>query len=262
MYTILGCVITAGCEKELDFTYHEIDPITVIEGELTPDGIKVGITMTTPMNEPMDRTRLIDAVVALTDMTAEEEVYLTPDNQGYFTGQIHSVYGHDYRLTVERNGQSFASVTTMFSPVEILGLEFNWIKMPYDYVAILQCRFTDNPMVAGDCYWIKIYRNGEIYRWAQVDDRSAVNGIATYFTMTTRRDTNEEEDDEVLYDGDEITCSVTRISKSMHDYLESLQNNSNGPAMFEGDQCLGYFLASAPVSESIVFHPDEIPEYK
>jgi hypothetical protein len=48
----------------------------------------------------------------------------------------------------------------------------------------------------------------------------------------------------------------------MHDYLEALQNDSNGPAMFSGDKCLGYFVATSPVSASIVFRPDEIPEYK
>ena len=39
-------------------------------------------------------------------------------------------------------------------------------------------------------------------------------------------------------------------------------NDSNGPAMFSGDKCLGYFMATSPVSESIAFHPDEIPEFK
>lgn len=58
-----------GCEKELDFKYHDIDPIVVIEGELTPDGAKVGITMTTPMDEPMDRTHLTDATVRIEDIT-------------------------------------------------------------------------------------------------------------------------------------------------------------------------------------------------
>ncbi|MDE5750269.1 MAG: hypothetical protein K2H87_05825, partial [Duncaniella sp.] len=62
---ILLMALLTSCEKELDIRYHDIDPLTVIEAELTPDGARVGITMTTPMDEPMDLTRLTDATVTL-----------------------------------------------------------------------------------------------------------------------------------------------------------------------------------------------------
>ena len=38
--------VLVSCEKELDISYHNIDPLPVIEAELTPDGARVGITMT------------------------------------------------------------------------------------------------------------------------------------------------------------------------------------------------------------------------
>ena len=31
------------------------------------------------------------------------------------------------------------------APVEITGMEFEWVKMPYDYVAVLQVSFVDDP---------------------------------------------------------------------------------------------------------------------
>ena len=34
MMTIV-CAVLSSCEKELDFKYHEIDPLLVIEGSLT-----------------------------------------------------------------------------------------------------------------------------------------------------------------------------------------------------------------------------------
>lgn len=73
-----------GCEKELDFKYHDIDPIVVIEGELTPEGAKVGITMTTPMDEPMDRTHLTDATVRIEDITEGITYDLSVDEEGFF----------------------------------------------------------------------------------------------------------------------------------------------------------------------------------
>ena len=58
-------VVLISCEKELDFKYHDIDPITVIEGVLTLDGPLIATTLTMPMDEPMDHTRLTDASVEL-----------------------------------------------------------------------------------------------------------------------------------------------------------------------------------------------------
>lgn len=254
-------LLLVSCEKELDFKYHDIEPLTVIEGTLTPDGARIGITLTTPMDEPMNTSRLTDATVTLRDITDDVTYLLTADEEGYFTDPTPGIIGHDYTLVVERGASRYEATATMYAPTEIVGMEFNWIKMPYDQVAVLQVQYLDNSAISGQCYWLKLYRNGEIYLWNEMDDRSAVDGISTFFTMTTRKDTDEEEDDTVLFDGDVMTCTVSPISAAMHNYLEALQNDSSGPQMFTGDKCLGYFLATSPVSASITFHPSQIPEF-
>lgn len=251
--------VMSSCEKELDFKYIDIDPIIVIEGELTPDGVKVGLTMTTPMDEPMDRSHITDATVTLTDLTDEVDFTLAPDDDGFYVAATTGTDGHRYRLSVDRGAAHYEAETLMLGPTEITNLEFDWVKMPYDRVAILQAKFTDDPAVM-QFYWVKLYRNGEIYSWEEVDDRSADNGTLTIFYMTTREDTDEEDDDRVIFDGDEITLSVAPITHEMHDYLEALKNDSNGPAMFTGDKCLGYFTATSPVERNIVFRLAEIPD--
>ena len=256
------CILMSACEKELDFTYHDIEPLTVIEGELTSEGARIGITLTTPMDEPMDRTRLTDASVAVTDLTDGVEYTLAADAEGYFTDPTPGLPGHRYRLSVEREGNHYSMETVMYPATEILDAEFKWISMPYDKVAVFQTRYLDNPADTGDCHWVKLYRNGEIYSWHEQDDRTASDGVNTFFTMTSRKDTDEEDDDEVLFDGDVMTVTVTPISREMHDYLEALQNDSNGPFLFSGPRVLGYFIASDPVSRSVTFHPDRIPEYR
>ncbi len=258
---ILALVLTA-CEKDLDLKYHYIDPLTVIEAQLTPEGCRVGITLTTPMDEPMDLTRLTDAAVTVSDLTSGAEYALMPDDDGFYVDPTPGIVGHDYRLTVSRGGQTFFSETTMLPPSEIIGLQFNWINMPYDQVAVLQGQFLENPDFLGDCYWVQVYRNGKIYMWNQIDDRNAVNGIGTFFTMTTRRDTSEEDDSSVILDGDVVTMVLIPIHRTIHDYLEALQNDSSGPILFSGEKCLGYFIATSPTSASITFHPDDIPLYE
>ncbi|MDE6278498.1 MAG: DUF4249 domain-containing protein, partial [Paramuribaculum sp.] len=168
--------------------------------------------------------------------------------------------GHRYRLTVVRGEKKYEAETVMYSPADFLSLGFNWIRMPYDHVAVLQAQFrdiSDND----DYFWIKIYRNDKIYQWSEINDNGAVNGLLTFVTMTSRKDTEEEDESEVLYDGDVITATVSAVSREMYYYIEALQNDSNGPAMFSGDRCLGYFIATSPVERSVVFRPDEIPFY-
>lgn len=262
IYTVIVLFFLTSCEKDLDFKYHSIDPIPVIEGELGPDGVRIAITLTTPMDEPMDLTRLTDAEVILDNLGDGTSVILRADNDGYFRDKTTGIPGNQYRLNVELEGKHYDTTTMMYSPVEILAMEFNWIKMPYDHVAVLQVVFTDNPETRGDCYWVKLFKNGKIYKWMQIDDRGADTGFVTYTTMTSRMDTDEEDAGSALFDGDVMTCTVSPISKQMYDYLAALQNDSSGPAMFDGDFCLGYFMATTTVSRSITFHPDIIPIYK
>ncbi len=204
--------------------------------------------LTTPMDEPMERRRLTDARVSVEDMTDGGAVALAAGDDGMFVAPegFGGVAGHRYRLTVERDGMSFAAESEMLAPTVITDMEFEWIKMPYDHVAVLQVTFEDDQRSSGDCYWVRVYRNGEPYRWSAVDDRTASGGYISEVIMTTRRDTEEEGDDDVLLDGDTVTVTVAPISQDMHDYLSALMSGgSNGPRMFSGDFCLGYFLAAS-----------------
>lgn len=252
-------LIATGCEKELDFDYHDIEAKTVIESSITEAGADVAIRLTTPMDEAMDRTCLTDASVSITDMQTGERLELSPDTDGHFKSNKPGVPGHEYRLTVEREGKTYSSTSLMTRAPEIESLVFNWISMPYDDVAALQIAFADNdPQVEGECYWVRIYRNGEPYKWSAVKDDLAIDGIVYEVVTTTRKDSDEEDEDDLLEDGDEVRVTVTHISRAFFDYLQAISNDSNGPRMFEGDFCLGYFLAGEVSVKTIVFHPDQI----
>lgn len=254
---VIIAVVLTSCEKEIDFKYHDIDPLPVIEANLTPKGMNVAITYTTPMGEPMDLTPVTDAAATLTDVTDGCDYALSAGPDGAFGAEtaFSPVTGHDYRLNVTMENRTYEAVTTMYPATEITSVEFSWIKMPYDQVAVLQVQFRDIPSMDDECYWIKIYRNDKLYCWGEITDRATDEaGIITYITMTTRRDIEEEDDDSIILDGDIITANVSVISHAMYDYLQALCNDSNGPAMFSGPLCLGYFLATSPVEQSTTFH--------
>lgn len=251
-------LLLIACEKEVDFNYHEIAPVKVVEATLSQDGASVAITMTTPMNEPIPDIHITDASVLLCDLTSEEKFFLEPTPSGLFHSDVAGIPGHDYRLIIKVEGQTFESATTMLNAVEIIDTKFLWIKMPGDDMAALRILFTDNPVTSA-YYWIRIYRNGEHYQWSIINDHASADGQIEETLTTTHRDASKEEDEKsLLVDGDVLTVSVTAVDRSMFDYLIALTNSSNGAPQYSGDFCLGYFLASPVATSSITYHPDEI----
>ena len=251
--------ICVSCEKELDFDYHDVDSQLVIEGFLTRKGSEVKLSYTVPMNEPLTSKTIIEAEVILTDITDNISYTLIPVN-GVFRSQIPGIPNHTYELSVNHKGRDFKSNCLMRDGVEILDLKFQWIKMPYDHVAVLEIVSTVSE-IQGSCYWTRIYKNGEPYKWLMSHGSGAVDGVLTQTTFTTRQNPDDEDDKDNLEDGDVLTVKVLPISLEMYDYLVGITSDSNGPSMFEGYFCLGYFLASETSESKITFHPSQIPYY-
>lgn len=253
--------MASACEKELDFHYKDIPPIPVFEAALTADDVRLSITYTSPMGAPLDRTRVTDATVILTDVTDGSAVALTADTDGYFTAPTGGATGHTYRLDIDMADGHFMASSTIPAPVEITDIEFGWIKMPYDHVAVLKTTFTDNPATPGECYWLRIYRNGVFYKWMIVTDSSAIDGSIESVTMTSRMDLDKEDEADALRQGDVVSVVVAPVNRPMFDYLQAIANDSNGPAMFDGPLSLGYFLAAPLAKGVITFTPSEMKYY-
>lgn len=246
-----------SCEKELDFNYHDVESQLVIEGITTNMGTSVTLTHTTPMGDPINTRFITDASVRLTDLSSGDERILVANLNGEFCDNVPGIVGHNYKIDISYQGKNYSSLSSMKPASQIDDLQFQWIKMPYDYVAVLRISFCDFE-TKDDCYWIKLYRNDAPYMWILSDDRSAVNGMISEVVMTSRKKNDEEDDKKVLKDGDEVKVVLTPISRLMYDYLSSIQSDSNGVRMFSGDFCLGYYFASTNSTASIIFHPDNL----
>ena len=252
-----------SCEKDLDFEYHDIAPLTVVEGTLDQNGATVTVTYTTPMDEPFASTQIKDATVFISDLNSGESWQLLADANGNFTVPVNPTVGHKYELSVEKDGQSYSARSKMLPATEILSLEWGWVDMLGQDVAALQIVFKDTRLSDNEMYWIRVYRNGEDYNWSLLGKHLSLSDTLTEVVMTTRRDPEDEDAKTNLYAGDVLKVTVTPIGEEMFDYLWALlYTGSNGRRMFSGDFCLGYFLASPVASAEIVYHPDEIERYK
>lgn len=254
-------LLLVSCEKELDFRYHDVESQLVIEARTSEAGTSVSLTLTCPMDEPLDVTPVTDAEVTLFDVTGGVSRELRLNEAGLFNDATPGIVGHDYQIEVKRADKRFVSSSRMLSPTRIEALDFKWIKVPYDYVAVLQVTFVDLPS-ADDCYWIRIYRNGQPYKWLLSDDSSAIDGCISVVTMTSRQDIDSEDEKDILRDGDEVSVAVAPVSRAIYDYLVAIQSDSNGPRLFTGDFCLGYYIASTDAVKSIIFRPDEMEVFK
>lgn len=258
--SVFALMAFTSCEKEIEFEYKEIPEQRVIEGMMTQDGVNVRLTKTIPTDEPFNDNTVTDATVTIVDRTAGDIYSLMPDEKGEFTYPgLCGESGHEYMLTVSIGENTYISTSRMQPPTEIVSAEFNWIKMPYDDVAVLKVQFTE----VGDKftrYWLRVYRNGEPYEWQVIESRNAVDGLVSGMMMTSRKDIDEEDEDALLRDGDIVDIEIFPISKEMGDYLNSLNNGDyNGNQMFTGAYCLGYFLV-APISKTrLIYRPDRIP---
>lgn len=258
VYVVSGllAIVVSSCEQEIDFEYHVIEPLHVIEATIGQHGAEVIITTTTPMSQPMDHSRITDASVLITDLTDGADYRLIVGSDGAFRCDLDGLTGHEYRLEASVGENRYEATTRMLAPTEIVKAQLQWIRMPGDDMAALTVAMTDNE-ITSDYYWIRIYRNGEAYTWDVINDHASVDGILETVITTTHRDVSDENDNQILLDGDVVGVSVTAIDRKMFDYLIALGNGSNGDAQFTGG-CLGYLLASPVATASVVFRPDEI----
>ena len=259
LWVLLCFPFLFSCEKELDYKYHDVQSQFVIEGNLSEKGTLVALSYTIPMDDPLPAQQIVDADVRLTDITDNISYPLYQDN-GFFRNEISGIPDHTYELSVIHEGKKFTSSCLMRKGVEILELKFQWIKMPYDHVAVLEIVSTVSD-IEGTCYWTRIFKNGEPYKWLMSHGSGAIEGKLTQSTFTTRQNPDDENDKDNLKDGDELTVIVVPISLDMYDYLTGISTDSNGPQMFTGDFCLGYFLAAEEAQSHIIFNPDDIPFY-
>ena len=208
---LLSILLLVSCEKELDFTYHDIEPQLVVEGILDQEGIRVTLSETTPMNEKIEEDYITDAEVYLLDETTQDITALISDNSGIYRALYPAELGHIYLLEVRRGGSVYSSRCMMREAADILAMKFQWIKMPYDYVAVLQITF-EALEEEDSCYWIKVYRNDEPYKWIVTDNRAAYDGVINEVIMTSRKDLDQEDEKDILREGDEVKVSINTVS--------------------------------------------------
>ncbi len=105
------------------------------------------------------------ATVKVTDNNGTEFVFADSSNGDYIwtppVGSTFGQVGNTYTLSIETEGKSYTSVSTMNRIMEIdsIGAEFREEDLGEEE-GIYASLFATDPMGEGDAYWIKSYKNG------------------------------------------------------------------------------------------------------
>ncbi len=273
-------LLFTACEKEIDFDYHEIDPLVVIEGRVTNEGSEVKITHSRSVNDSVQGKTLPGATVVITcDGHKETLSYHHADNcyKSSMKGQV----GKTYQLSIDFDGEHYESISTMPAPAPIISTQFYWMKVLDERLLVNILWAADPHPDTRDYYYFRMDRRSshphalaksknhpKAYRWNVFDDRGNPPGLVyrDIHCMMERTAEEDEEDnwDRILYPGDTVTIQLMTIDQPTFDYFRTLNSGQGGganPVSNISGGCLGYFTAaSISRSDTLIYRPEEVQD--
>lgn len=275
IFLILAGVMTA-CTKEIDFDYHDIDAVVVIEGRVTNEGTDVFVSKSREMADSVRGACLTGATVSILADGVSVPVAYDPQKRRYhsdFRGQT----GETYRLVVDFEGKHYEGTSTMPAAPVILSAEFVWLEVIDERMVVFEMWATDPASAERNHYWYRIDRISQHphvlslsqtkpYRWSVFDNRGNPPGLIyrDIVCMSERMAEEDEEDnwDNILYEGDKLALQLMSIDTPTYDYFSSLRAGQGGganPRTNLTGGCTGYFAAgSIARADTLVFHYDAI----
>ena len=280
LYLVLSVMALTACKKEIDFDFHEVESIVVIEGRVTNEGASVLITPSRPVTDSVRPHCLQGAVVTITADGTEIILPYDAATDSYRSTEK-GVAGKTYYMSVDLDGRHYEASAYMPLPAPILSAEFLWMSVLDERMLVYELWAVDPYPSERNQFWYRIDRishhphfegktTTEAYRWGVHDDRGSPPGLIFLdIVFTSEKAMDEDEEDHwksILYDGDSITCQLMTIDRQVYDYYASLRAGQSGganPRCNITGGCLGYFAAgSITRTDTVVFRRSDIEEWE
>lgn len=280
LYIILCGILLSACTKEIDFDFHNANPVLVIHGQVTNNGRSVIISRSRSVNDSVRIHCLQGARVSVTcsDTTTILEYDSTTDS---YYSPIPGKVGQKYRLCVDFEGNHYEAIATMVGAAPITSSYFSWIEMMGQRVLCYEMWADDPEPDVRNYYWFRMYRvshhphfenkdRSEPFRWGILDDRGCPPGkqfVDCVFCSEQDMDDDDEDNrTSILYDGDSITVQLMTVDLQVYNYLNELrsgQNNGVNPRSNISGGCLGYFAAGTVTRTApVVFRRNDVFEWR
>ena len=246
-------VISFGCTKTINVDLKNATPELVIEGIVTNTTFaQVNISKSVQFSSSNTFPPVSGAAVNITDDLGNNYT-LNESNPGTYTSStLIGEPGHTYNLTVNTEGKTYTSTSTMPLQVQLDTLLFEQIVFGNEEVWIVKPQYTD-PAGFGNYYKFTEYINGTRYPNIWVwDDNFTNNGVSTRPLI--------QNDSDILA-SDTIEVEMQCIDRNVFRYFTALvdvQSNSTTPVNPDTNivgGTLGYFSAQTSQRKKAIVQP-------
>lgn len=262
---MLFILLLCSCTEELDFDYHTVGSLPVIEGYVDDGGARVVISRTRDVADSARDHFVDDALVTVTGPDGHA-VALEHEGRGvYSSAALRPREGQVYSLSVTFDGQTFeASDTVGVAPGSPVGA-FVWEKvMEQDCVSFRFAVMT--PPDSMTYYVTAMLRNGEVYRWGTFNSYTREDGYvdARYLCFNTddMKGKKGSSPENVLHDGDLIEVYFAGVTKKSYEYFMALDMSGStcaNPSWAFNGRALGVFAArNMAQMQPITFYIDSV----
>lgn len=251
----LFSLFVSSCEDVIEVDLHSVEPKLVIEGTVRLGApAEVIITKTKDFNENNDYPPVTEAVVTISDDAGHTE-QLSCDASGRFVAaDIKGVERRTYNLSVAYAGETYTS-TSFMPPVVKLDSLTLWQFPLVDYPDPM-VHFKDPAGEENQYYRFVISINGE--RPGLMDNLMStefLDGNTVHTPIFVRYENYDDDDDDPVQQGDNITVEMQCMDKGTYKFFETLSNIDNSlanPTSNINGGALGYFGAYSFTSMDIV----------
>ncbi len=253
---LLSGLLLASCEQIIDLDYKSNQSGIVIEGNITnaPGPYVVKITQSIDLKDTGAYPTVDDAIVTISDDAGNSET-LTPQGKGiYHTSALTGIEGRTYTLTVQAEGETYTSQSTLPQRVPFESIKVEEITMGGDLEYNLIPVYHD-PAEKGNNYRFVLTVNGQLINMHLVLNDDVKNGVVN----TLKLEVND--DDLKLKSGDVVSVEMQCIDKAVASFYTTLAlmgdsgpgggTTPNNPPSNISNGALGVFSAHTVETKSV-----------
>ena len=249
-------LFAASCTKTLDLDYDEIEPLLVVQGNVSNYGMKVFVGHHSNMRDTVNKDCYTDAEVSIAGDDGFSEKLEYADGYYVSPSNAKGVEGVTYTLHVKRGNKECYAESTMPTTVAIDSFKWDWLPIINDIeIRVLNIYLNDDPDV-DNYYFLEMLRDGDIMKNAVASD-FGLEPPFNYFNwgISSRNHLEDEEKErqktgkrkkDILYVGDGISIRLRSIDWNAFHYLTTAEENEKGinpETNLKGENCVGYFSA-------------------
>ncbi|MHA4842605.1 DUF4249 domain-containing protein [Flavitalea antarctica] len=240
---LVTLLVMSSCEKVIELDLPEGSKLIYMDAWITdkPGVQTIKLLQAVNYQDQSQPAAISNAVIRLTDITAAKTYNFTFSNGAYTfnpgNGQSIGVIGHQYKLVVTLNGETFESTDyiTRVTTFDSLSLEYKEGTDDFEKQGYY-AEFHAKDLPGGtDYYWIQTYRNGtrNTYLNDMVSiDGSFYEGISDGYEFIPPFTEGVTSGENPYQKGDEVKVVMRSLSKNSYSFWEQAINQQQNGGLF------------------------------